>query len=73
MAVSDSFQERVKRLDAKHQQSASAPRSARTSTPNRRGGGIELMSPKTLMLAFGGLVSLVVVGSVLMVLLTVAH
>lgn len=34
------------------------------------GGGLTLTSPKALMLGFGGLVSLVVLGSVLTVLMT---
>ncbi|MCR8825438.1 hypothetical protein [Pseudosulfitobacter koreensis] len=45
----------------------------RNPAPLQTGHGVEFMQPKTLILAFGGLVSLVVLGSVLMVVLTVAQ
>lgn len=72
MTTSNSFQERIKRLEAKHGQTVRAATPRRT-TPMPRpdtGGGLSLTSPKTLMIGFGGLVSLVVLGSVLTVLMT---
>ncbi len=70
MTTSNSFQERIKRLEAKHGQPARAAtlRTAPMPRPDA-GGGLSLTSSKTLMIGFGGLVSLVVLGSVLTVLM----
>ncbi|ASM73997.1 MULTISPECIES: hypothetical protein [Roseobacteraceae] len=74
MTTSNSFQERLKRLEAKNGQPALAgtAKPAPVPKPDATGGAI-LMTPKTLMIAFGGVVALVVVGSVLTVLLTIPN
>ncbi|UOA25344.1 hypothetical protein [Pseudosulfitobacter sp. DSM 107133] len=71
MTSSISFQERLKRLEAKHGQPAFAghPKAPERIDASDQSGA--LTSPKMLILGFAGLVSLVVIGSVLTVLMTV--
>ncbi|MBM1815651.1 hypothetical protein [Pseudosulfitobacter pseudonitzschiae] len=70
MTTSNSFQERLKRLEAKHGQTVRATTPKTAPSPRLdTSGGLSLTSPKTLMIGFGGLVSLVVLGSVLTVLI----